>query len=82
MDNGKIDFSKTVDSDDIEIALAPLRGVLVLLTALELSADFGENQYQKYAYTALSLLCHETLKEFEKIKLEVDYMQNKIREKS
>jgi hypothetical protein len=75
MDYTNIDFSQTVHSEEIELALSPLKGVLVLLSALELSAESGESMYQKHGYAALSLLCHETINNFEKMKPKLDYMQ-------
>ncbi len=75
----KIDFSKTIDTDDIDMALDPLKGVTALLQALELSSDAGKHKHHKYAYLALSLVCNSVIDEIEDMKPNIDYMQTKIR---
>lgn len=76
----EIDWQQTVSTDDIDMALDPLKGVAILLQALELSHDAGSHQYDKYAFLALGMVCHDVISEFEKMKPNVDYMQDKIRE--
>ncbi len=75
-----IDWNKTLECDDIDMALNPLKGVTALLQALELSSDIGRHRNDKYAYLALSLVCNSVIDEIEDMKPNIDYMQTKIRE--
>ena len=76
----EIDFSKTINTDDINTALDPLRGVVALLQALELSFDGSHHRYDNYAHYVLGMACNEVIKDFEKMNPKIDYMQDKIRE--
>ena len=80
MSKKEIDFSRTIDTDDIDMALDPLKGVAVLLQALELTHEAGHHEYDKYAYLALCNVCHDVIKELEGIKPMLDYMNTKMRE--
>ena len=75
-----IAWSKTLTSDDIDMALDSLKGVTALLQALELSSDAGKHKHDKYAYLALGLVCNSVIDEIEDMKPNIDYMQEKIRE--
>jgi len=80
MSKKEIDFSETIDTDDIDMALDPLKGVTVLLQALQLSQEAGSHEYDKYAYLALGMVCQDVIKDFEEMKPNINYMQEKIRE--
>lgn len=77
----EIDFGKTIDTDDIHMKLDPLKGVVAILQALELTRDMGQHSYDKYAYLALSMVCNAVIKDFEEMAPNIEYMQEKIREK-
>ena len=76
----EIDFSKTINTDDINTALDPLKGVVALLQALELSFDGSHHHYDNYALYVLGMACNEAIKDLEEMKPNIDYMQEKIRE--
>lgn len=76
----KIDFSNTIDTDDIDEALDNLKGVSVLLRGLlYLHGEGGSQTYQKEAYTALENLCNTVIGDFEGMKPKIEYMQSEIR---
>lgn len=76
----EIDFSKTVSVDDIDTALDPLKGVVAILQAMELTHDMGQHRYDKYAYLALSMVCNSVIDDLETMSPNIDYMMEKIRE--
>jgi hypothetical protein len=75
-----IDYSKTVNEDDIIEIEDNIKGVMVLLSGLVVASEAGTHQYQKEAYNTLSIALNKTLKDLEDIKPNIDYMQDKIRE--
>ena len=76
----EIDFSKTVSVDDIDTALDPLKGVVAILQAMELTHDMGQHRYDKYAYLALGMVCNSVIDDLEAMSPNIDYMMEKIRE--
>ena len=76
----EINFSKTVDTDDIDDVIAPLNGIFTLLDGLAFLETQGQWQHTKEAYAVIQMACHNVVKDLEEIKQNVDYMQEKIRE--
>jgi hypothetical protein len=81
MQNNKdIDWLNTVNTDDIDMALDPLKGVTALLQALELAQEVGVHKYEKEGYCALGVLCYAIIDNIESMKPKVEYMDSKMRE--
>ena len=75
----EIDISQTTNSDQIAMALDPLRGLKALLGAMAIANDAGEHKYQLQAFEALENICADVLERFEDISSQVDYMEDRIR---
>jgi len=78
--NTNIDFSKFVNSDDLEESLDVFKGVSNLLNALELSYDSGSNEWDKYAFFALNVAVNHGINEIEALKPNIEYMGDYMRE--
>ena len=77
----KIIWSKTANSDDADLIGDKLKGVSVLLDGLLFADSQGENQFQKYAYSALNDLVLNAIQEVESLKTKLNYMEDCLREK-
>jgi len=75
----KIDFSKTTNSDLVDEALQPIRGVMAILSNTALSPHSGADQFQSQSYWVLYSTCNGVLEKFDEIKTEIDYMEDVIR---
>ena len=75
----KIDFSKTTNSDLIDEALQPIRGVMTILTSMALSTRGGDDEFQSQSYDVLQVACNNVLDKFEELKSQIDYMEDIVR---
>jgi len=75
----KIDFSKTTNSDWIDEALQPIRGVMTILSSMALSTRGADEQFQSQSYDVLHDTCNGVLEKFEELKPQIDYMEDVIR---
>ena len=74
-----IEWSKTVNTDDIEDINEKVKGATVLLDGLLFADDVGHNKYQKHAYTALNDILFKVIENMDELKGNIDYMQDLIR---
>jgi len=77
--NKNIDFGKVVSTDDIDMATDTIKGVCNLLNALEISHDSGTRNDDKNAFYALQVALDFGLNELEKLKPNIEYMDNFMR---
>jgi len=75
----KIDWGKTLSTDDLDNALNPLRGSVALLQALEIAEHSGTHTYSAQALYSMQLVILDTLKELEGFSEKIEYMDGKIR---
>lgn len=80
MKKQEIDFGKWVSTDDIDMAMQNIKGVIVLLQGLEFADEAGTHGYQKHGYQVLITALGSSIKDIEKIKLGVDYMDDIARQ--
>jgi len=74
----EIDYSKTVDSDELDNTMDHIRGVAAILNTMYISLG-GGGTVDNNAFLVLEHTCHQVLSELEEIKPKLDYMQAKIR---
>ena len=73
-----IDYSKTVNEDDIIEIEDNIKGVMVLLDGLVIANESGEHKYQKEAYNTLCIALDKSIKDLEALKPNIDYMLKMI----
>jgi len=78
--SSKIDYSKTTNSDHINEALEPIRGMMAILTSMSLTADGGNHKYQAQSFDVLHNTCYDVLQKFDELKKQVDLMEDLIRD--
>ena len=76
----EIDYSQTLNEDDVIDVIEPLNGIHVLLDGLIRINEDGYSSHTKDAYRALQILCEHIGKDLQDMKPKVNYMQTKIRE--
>lgn len=77
--NPNIDFSKMIDSDEVESIADYARGVMAILNALELTANQVTHPYQDKALNVLQVCLGQMVEEMEGLKPKVDYMGDFMR---
>ena len=77
--NNNIDFSRFINSDNLEESLDVIKGVHKLLNALEISNDVGTNEYDKNAFFALQIALQHGIDEIEALKPNIEYMGDFMR---
>ena len=76
----RIDWSKTINVDDLGMLSDELKGVTVLVDGLHSAHSQGETLHHKHAYTALNTVIFNIIKNLEEACERVDYMQDALRE--
>lgn len=70
-----IDFSKTVNDEDIEFNVkSKIKGLIFILDSLELSEKTGSHDYQTNGFYALKTLASSILNDVDELKENVEYM--------
>lgn len=77
----EIDFTKTTNSELIDDALQPIRGMMAILSSMAVSTRGGDDEFQSQSYNVLQKSCSGVLDKFEELKPEIDYMEDIIRGK-
>ena len=75
----EIDFSRMLNSEQVDLGLDTIRGVIAILDAMELSAEAGHHGYTRQAFMVLSSVCREAVAGIEKMLPNLDYMEDYIR---
>lgn len=75
MEKITLDFSKTVNDEDIEMELeSKLKGLVFLLDTLVITGNSGEHKFQKDGFYALQSLASSILDDVNDLKINVEYM--------
>jgi hypothetical protein len=75
-----IDYNQTTNSDIIEEALEPIKGVMFMLSVMAMDKSLEGNQYQRQSYDVLYDTCASVLKKFDELKTQIDYMEDNLRD--
>jgi hypothetical protein len=75
----EIDFNRVASEDDIINIEDTVKGVIVLLDGLIFADEGGSHKYQKEGFETLSRALGSTVKDLEKMKKDINYMQDIIR---
>jgi hypothetical protein len=74
----EIDYSKTLDSDELDNTMDHIRGVAAILNTMYISLG-GGGTVDNNAFLVLENTCHQALKEFEEMKPKLEYMEREMR---
>ncbi len=72
----EIDSNQTTNSDMIDEALQPIRGMMAILVNMSLTTRDRDDFFQSQAYDVLYDTCKGVLDKFEALKAGVDYMED------
>lgn len=76
-----IDYNKTTNSEFIDGALEPIKGVMGILSSMNMDKTLEGNPYHRQSYEVLHDTCASVLKNFEELKIQIDYMEDNLRDK-